>query len=243
MRGYPHNVRFRLRKLGVHTDYMVNASIRAIVVEDDSLTRLSLVAALEQSGINVLAHTGNAGEALAEALRLKPNLALLDLHLGSGPTGIDVARALRRTDPSIGIVFLTSYDDPRLLTPSLPPLPAGSQYITKRSVSDLAVLLEAIDRSISTKRSSARQHIPAFGELSDVQIETLRLVAQGLSNAEIAKRRFVKPKSVELTISRVAKALGITSDSTQNQRVHIAKVYFRALGIDVAEPDDDQHAI
>lgn len=222
---------------------MANSELRAMVVEDDALTRLSLVAALEQSGINVVVHTGNAGESIASAIKLKPNVALLDLHLGIGPTGLDVARALRRTDPSIGIVFLTSFDDPRLLTPSLPPLPAGSQYLTKRSVSDLSVLLEAIERSISTKRSSARQHIPAFGELSDVQVETLRLVAQGLSNAEIAKRRFVKPKSVELTISRVAKALGIASDSTQNQRVHIAKVYFRAIGGEGHEPVDDQHAL
>lgn len=222
---------------------MGNLSLRALVVEDDSLTRLSLVAALEKSGLNVVAHSGNAGEALAEARKLKPNVALLDLHLGIGPTGIDVARALRRTDPSIGIVFLTSYDDPRLLTPSLPPLPAGAQYLTKRSVSDLNVLLEAIQNSMSTKRSAAQQHIPAFGDLSDVQIETLRLVAQGLSNAEIAKRRFVKPKSVELTISRVAKALGIASDSTQNQRVHIAKVYFRAAGSEVIEPIDEHHEI
>jgi DNA-binding NarL/FixJ family response regulator len=222
---------------------MGNLSLRALVVEDDSLTRLSLVAALEQSGITVVAHSGNAGDALAEAGKLKPNVALLDLHLGIGPTGIDVARALRRTDPSIGIVFLTSYDDPRLLTPSLPPLPAGSQYVTKRSVSDLKVLLIAIQNSISTKRAAAQQHIPAFGDLSDVQIETLRLVAQGLSNSEIAKRRFVKPKSVELTISRVAKSLGITNDSTQNQRVHIAKVYFRAVGNEVFETSEENHAI
>jgi two-component system nitrate/nitrite response regulator NarL len=222
---------------------MGNTALRALVVEDDSLTRLSLVAALEKSGIFVAAHTSTAGEAIAEASKTRPNVALLDLHLGNGPTGIDVARALRRTDPSIGIVFLTSYDDPRLLTPSLPPLPAGSRYLTKRSVTDLKILLDAIGASMSTKRSAASQHIAAFGDLSDVQIETLRLVAQGLSNAEIAKRRFVKPKSVELTISRVAKALGIAQDSSQNQRVHIAKVYFRAVGSEVAEVPDDHHRI
>jgi len=222
---------------------MGNLAIRALVVEDDSLTRLSLVAALEQSGVQVIGHTALAGEAIAAAKKSKPNVALLDLHLGTGPTGIDVARALRRTDPSIGIVFLTSFDDPRLLTPNLPPLPGGSQYLTKRSVSDLSILLQAISNSMSTRRGASSQHIPAFGELSDIQIETLKMVAQGLSNAEIAKRRFVKPKSVELTISRVAKALGIVQDSSQNQRVHIAKVYFRAVGNEFAEIADDNHAI
>lgn len=213
----------------MHTEPM---GLRALVVEDDAFTRLSLVAALEQQGVTVVAQAANVADALAEVKSKPTSVALLDLHLGNGPTGVDLAQALRRKDPKIGIVFLTSYDDPRLLHSSMPPLPAGSQYLTKQSITDMDVLLHAINDSLSTKRSAAKQHIPAFGNLSDVQIETLRLVAQGLSNAEIARRRFVKPKSVELTISRVAKALGITQDSSQNQRVHIAKVYFRALGVD-----------
>ena len=210
-------------------------TLRAIVVEDDSFTRLSVVAALEQSGIEVVSQVATAAEALNDAAKYHPEVALLDLHLGAGPTGIDVAQAFRRKNPKIGIVFLTSYDDPRLLHPSLPQMPAGSQYLTKRSVTDLNVLLHAINDSISTKRSATQKTLPAFGNLSDVQIETLRLVAQGLSNAEIAKRRFVTAKSVEVTISRVAKALGIAPDSAQNQRVHIARIYFRALGNDENE--------
>jgi len=206
--------------------------LRALVVEDDNFTRLSLVAALEQRGIEVVLQTGSAGDAVAASKDLVVSVAVLDLHLGSGPSGIDVAHALRRKNPSIGIVFLTSFSDPRLLNPSLPPLPGGSQYITKQSVTDIDTLVKAIMDSVTIKREVKPEHNHAFGNLSDIQIETLRLVAQGLTNAEIAKRRFVKPKSVELTINRVAKALGITADATQNQRVHIAKVYFRAIGAD-----------
>lgn len=206
--------------------------LKAMVVEDDNFTRLSLVAALEQRGITVVLQTGSAGEAVAASKTTAVSVALLDLHLGSGPSGIDVAHALRRVDPKIGIVFLTSFSDPRLMNPSLPPLPGGSQYVTKQSVTDINVLFQAINDSMSTKRQDRQEQNPAFGNLSDIQIETLRLVAQGLTNAEIAKRRFVKPKSVELTINRVAKALGIPADATQNQRVHIAKVYFRAIGVD-----------
>ncbi len=206
--------------------------LRALVVEDDNFTRLSLVAALEQRGVEVVLQTGSAGDAVAATKDLIVSVAVLDLHLGSGPSGIDVAHALRRKNPSIGIVFLTSFSDPRLLNPSLPPLPGGSQYITKQSVTDIDTLFKAIMDSVTIKREVKPEHNHAFGNLSDIQIETLRLVAQGLTNAEIAKRRFVKPKSVELTINRVAKALGITADATQNQRVHIAKVYFRAIGVD-----------
>ena len=205
------------------------------MVEDDNFTRLSLVAALEQKGITVVVQTGSAGEAVAASKKTPVSVAILDLHLGGGPSGIDVAHALRRVNPKIGIVFLTSFSDPRLMNPSLPPLPGGSQYVTKQSVTDISVLFNAIKNSMSTRREDRPEHNPAFGNLSDIQIETLRLVAQGLTNAEIAKRRFVKPKSVELTINRVAKSLGISADSTQNQRVHIAKVYFRAIGVDHEE--------
>jgi DNA-binding NarL/FixJ family response regulator len=62
-------------------------------------------------------------------------------------------------------------------------------------------------------------------------------MAQGLSNAEISKRRFVTEKSVETSIARLAKVMGLTNDPGQNQRVHMARVYFRALGVDAGDAD------
>jgi DNA-binding NarL/FixJ family response regulator len=203
-----------------------------LVVEDDAFTRLTLVATLTSQGFTIVHESGSASSAVLAAQKLMPRIAVLDLHLGEGPTGIDVARSLRRQNPSIGIVFLTSYDDPRFLNAHLQPPPGGSQYLTKKSVTSVEVLVGALRNSlVASGIAPARIQLPAFGHLTDVQVETLRLVAQGHSNAEIAKRRFVKEKSIERTIARVAKALGIRNDTAQNQRVHIAKVYFRALGL------------
>ena len=67
-------------------------------------------------------------------------------------------------------------------------------------------------------------------DLTQVQIETLRMVAQGLSNVEIAHQRFVSEKAVEQTISKIAKALGIPVATNQNQRVHSARIFFRLAG-------------
>jgi len=206
-------------------------ALKVLVLEDDPFTRLSVVSALRHFGFNVVAEEADPASALEMASLSNPEVAMLDLHLGKGATGLDVAKELRRVNPRIGIVMLTSFEDPRLLGPSLPPVPKGTVYLTKRSVQNLTLLKKAVTQAAEQAVGNSEvEHVSAFGKLTDIQIETLRLVAQGLSNSEIAKQRFVKEKSVELTISRVAKSLGILNSPSANQRVHIARVYFRSIG-------------
>lgn len=207
-------------------------TLRVLVLEDDPFTRLSIVAALRHFGFDVVAEEAEPGKAIERARAVKPEVAMLDLHLGKGATGLDVAKELRRVNPRIGIVMLTSFEDPRLLGPSLPPVPKGTVYLTKKSVQNLALLKAAVnDAATAALDNSEPENVSAFGRLSDVQIETLRLVAEGLSNSEIAKRRFVTEKSVEVTISRVMKSLGISASAELNQRVHVAGIYFRSIGV------------
>jgi DNA-binding NarL/FixJ family response regulator len=206
--------------------------LRVVVVEDDAFTRTMLVSTLSQAGLSVILETGSAAEAVQKAPNLKPAVAVLDLHLGIGPTGIDVAHALRRNDPAIGIIFLTSYSDPRLLDANLPPMPGNSQYLTKESVIQLEVLLQAISNSLVNKSAKTKFKTTSnMNTLTDIQIEVLRLLADGMSNSEIAKRRVVSEKSIEVTIARIAKTLNLAKDSSRNQRVHMAKAYFAALGM------------
>lgn len=204
---------------------------RVAIVEDDALTRLTLASALRANGMTVVIETASGSQAVKEYDLARPHVALLDLHLGTGPTGIDVAIALRAKSPTIGIVFLSSFEDPRLLNANLPSLPLRSVYLTKSQISDIAVLKDALAQSVSKQPTRGTvQKETVLGNLSDIQLETLRLMSQGLSNAEIAKRRSVTEKAVELAIARLAKSLGIQQDSSRNQRVHIANVYFRAIG-------------
>lgn len=207
--------------------------MRVALVEDDAFTRLTLASSLRAQGLQVVIDTGSASQALLEFEQAKPHVALLDLHLGKGPTGIDVASAFRAQAPNIGLVFLSSFEDPRLLNSGLPPLPYRSVYLNKNDISDIWNILEAIKISVDkTARvpTSVKTTSSPIAALTDVQLDTLRLMSQGLTNAEIAKRRTVTEKSVELAISRLAKTLGVEKDSTINQRVHMANVYFRALG-------------
>jgi len=217
-------------------------SIRAIIAEDDDFTRLMISTALASQGIEVISSESNASQALEQGLKIKPDLAILDLHLGKGPTGVDVAVELRRNIPKIGILILTSFEDSRLLNPNLPDLPFGSVYLNKKAVSEINVLMNSIKQAVDyrswrVKEAQGSGQKSTITELTDVQLETLRLMAQGLSNAEIAKRRFVTEKSVETSIARLAKLMGLDADPSKNQRVHMAKVYFRALGADPGAED------
>ena len=208
--------------------------IKILVVEDDAFTRTTLCNALRLHRLNVVGEAPSPSIAMGMVNKLSPDVVLIDLDLGKGPTGIDLAHAIRSAKPNTGIVFLTSYDDPRFHRPNLPALPPGSEYLVKRSVSDIEQITKAIIRAVNAgnilqKKPRIRSSSIGvqFSELSDIQVETIRLVSLGMTNAEIAKTRFITEKSVEQTINRVAKILSLAKDSTQNQRVHIARTFFR----------------
>lgn len=199
-----------------------------VVLEDDSFTRATLVTALKAEGFEVFP-AASAAEALEHS---DADAALLDLHLGAGPNGVDVGVELRRKNPSIGLVFLTSFEDPRLMKASLDELPAGSSYLVKRQVFETEQLSLALRASMRASEGgkTISSIPPQFSKLTSVQLETLRLIARGLSNSEIARQRDVSEKSIEQTIARIAKALGLPANATQNNRVNIARVYFRLTG-------------
>jgi len=134
-----------------------------------------------------------------------------------------LAHELKQFNAGIGIVFLTSYADPRLLAPSST-LPKGSVYLSKAQVRDISHLTKAISRAIQGKGVTPSSQ-SKFRDLTTIQIETLQLLAQGLSNAEIAKRRYVTEKSVEKLISRIAKMLGFEAMPEHNQRVQLARSF------------------
>jgi len=208
-----------------------------MVVEDDSFTRSTLCTALTSLGIKIVAETGSIKDAISLAREHKPDACLIDLDLGKGPTGIDLAYALRKLKSDIGIVFLTTYDDPRFLRSNMSVLPGGAEYLVKKSVKDILVVVSTLQRAIDSgknvgERNLIQSSLPRTQnlELTDLQVETLRLVSQGLTNTEIAKLRFITEKSVEQTLSRISKTLSIPKDSTHNQRVHMARVFFRNSG-------------
>lgn len=201
--------------------------MRLLVVDDDDFSRTTVAAALAGQGMDIVATGAGVAEAMQAPL-VDVDVAVLDLDLGDGPTGIDLAHALRRVNPAIGIVLLTSFSDPRLLASSLADLPDASAYVVKQSLTDIRMLTTAIEGCSPDSANSAAP--PPRVPLTDAQVETLRLLAYGLSNAEIARVRVVTEKSVEQAIKRAALALDIDSGPTANQRVALARAFFDLTG-------------
>lgn len=208
------------------------STLRVVIVDDDPFTRTALSSMVEALTYDVVASAASAAEALYVAKHAKVDVAVLDLDLGEGPTGIDLARGIRRADPQTGIVLLSTYTDPRLIGHNQAALPKGTVYVVKSTVTSREVLDSAIKEAVAAAGSAI--HWPAAQpptvQFTALQLELMRMIAGGDSNAEIARRRVVTERSVEKSIQRLIKDLGIRASPEQNQRVLIAQAYHRLTG-------------
>lgn len=202
---------------------------RVLIVEDDGFTRMLLRSQVEQLGHTVTADAASATRALTAVASAAPDVALLDLDLGRGPTGIDLAFALRERFAQIGIVLLTSYADTRLIGDQRP-LPPGTLALVKRSLEEPNQLDDALCMALASPLGSERAVDHSRIRLSDGQIEILRLVANGFSNAEIAKRRTLSESAVIKAVGRLVDQLGLQPQPGDNQRVLLTQAYFRLTG-------------
>ena len=208
------------------------ASTRVLVVDDHPFALATLTAALTGRGIDVRG-ASTAREAHAIAIAARPSVALLDLDLGAGPTGIDLAYALRKALPAIGICILTSFRDPRLAGSGLPALPIGALYLCKADVADITKVTDAIEMLEHSPLTRRPPHNMASGPtvaLTDTQMEVLLLVGDGMTTADIAERRGVSTGAVEQTIARICERLDIPKNASRNQRVQLVQALHRLRG-------------
>lgn len=213
-----------------------------LVASDDAFELATLSTALRLHSINIVAeaHTQEIASNLYKFL--SPQVVLIDLQFADAEA-LDLVNKFRKVNPLLGVVLMTACPDLRLLGLIEKQIPTGAQVILKKSVADLSVVSHAITNAIvavaekkkmSWIDSHGSLHENAFKsvltDFTDIQIETFRLLAMGLSNSEIAKVRFVSEKSVEQIVARIAQHLRITPDRSQNLRVVLTGEYFKWIG-------------
>ena len=206
---------------------------RVLLVDDDPLITRLLWEVLEQRGFEVAAahSVANARDAL---LAFDPDIALVDLEMGGGPSGVDMAHLIHERHPGVVIIILTRYPD--LATAGFPDatLPPGAGFIRKDLVEDPDQIVAAIDAVVAERTDEVRHDrdgVRAFDVLTPAQLEVLTLMSQGFDNDAIATRRGCSVSSVANLIAEIYKRLGIDPRGELNPRVEAVRQFAQVSGL------------
>ena len=191
--------------------------MRVIVADDQRVVREGLVTLLGTlPGVEIVGAASDGAEALELAVREAPDVVLMDLRM---PTmdGVEATRAIREARPQSQVVVLTTYADDESIVSALQAGAIG--YLTKDAARDdiaraldaaasgQAILDAAVQSRLLEALSSPTRPVAAGGEfpggLTTREAEVLGLIAEGLSNAEIAGRLFVSEATVKTHVNHV----------------------------------------
>ncbi len=196
--------------------------VRVVVVDDHDLFRTGLKTLLEEQGVNVVGEAPNGQTAIRLASELAPDVVVMDLNM-PGLTGVETTRKLAGIAPLTRVVVLTiSADDDDVMDAVM----AGAcGYLLKdSSIQELIVGIRAaaageslispqiaakVLRRLRAQSSSEDAAETIRAELSDREIEVLKLIANGKDNAQIARELFISPKTVKNHISNILMKLQI----------------------------------
>lgn len=206
---------------------------KLLVVEDEPLMASLLAESLTAANFNVET-APDAAKARKVIDRFDPDILLLDISLGDGPSGVHLAHAVHETRPDIAILILTKHPDAKSATADGLDLPPNVGFLRKHLVNDMSYLLNAIEKVLTDRHSEVRQDQPVtspIAQLSSQAIKVLALVAKGYNNTEIALRMDLSIKSVERWIETIYRELNIDSKGAINPRVEAARQYYLIAGI------------
>lgn len=197
-----------------------------MLVEDEEFTRNMVAEMLTTSGVTV-SSVDTVAKAIATIDSFDPHVVLTDLDLGHGPDGADLLLKVFKDRPWTGMVIMTAHASPELAISDASRIPDPTVYIVKSEIKSIANLLLAIEESIE-RTGKFQKSMAAVSEkitITASQAEILRMIADGLSNASIAKERDITLRAAEALIQRTFQALGVNSDPTINPRVVAVRMW------------------
>jgi DNA-binding NarL/FixJ family response regulator len=193
--------------------------IRVQLVDDHPVVRAGLAGILHaEPDIEVVGEAGSADEAVAVARSVQPDVVLMDLRMPGGD-GVVATAGVLAAAPSARVVVLTTYETDADILRAVESGAAG--YLLKdASRAELVAAIRAAARgetvlapSVATRLIDRMRRPPAADALSPREVEVLRLVARGLSNAEIGRELFISEATVKTHLLRAFAKLGV-SDRT-----------------------------
>jgi DNA-binding NarL/FixJ family response regulator len=195
--------------------------LRLLVVDDHEVVREGLVALLDRrSGFEVVAQAGSVAEALDAAARFEPDLVIMDVRLPDG-SGIEACREIRAARRETRVVMLTSYPDEEAVLSAI--IAGASGYLLKQIRGrDLVTALEGVGRGESlldpavtekvlerVRRMATGSATDELADLTSQERKILLLVADGMTNKEIASEVFLSDKTVKNYVSSILSKLNL----------------------------------
>ncbi len=219
--------------------------MRVVIVEDHALLREGIAALLTENGIEVVASAADGAGLLRIVEGHKPDLAICDVRLPPTFTdeGIRAALEARRRHPELAILVLSQYVEPAYSSELLATGESGVGYLLKERVSEVRAFVDAVKRvaaggtaldrevvsSLVREHSASASDAP-LDQLTARERETLELIAQGRSNAAVARELVVTTGAVEKHISNIFAKLGLPATDDDHRRVLAVLTYLRATG-------------
>jgi DNA-binding NarL/FixJ family response regulator len=203
---------------------------RVVVADDDVLLREGLASLLERSGFEILGQAGDGRELVALVREHIPDLVLVDIRMPPTHTteGLEAARAIREDFPDMGVVVLSAFVD---VEHAVELLASGSRsgYLLKSRVTNVGDFIETLERivrggsvvdpALVQELVAARRVDDPLEELTPREREVLALMAEGRSNAGIARRLWVTEGTVEKHVHSILAKLRLSETGDDHRRV------------------------
>jgi len=219
--------------------------MRVVIVEDQALLREGIVALLREQGVDVVAQAEDAAGLLRIVAGHKPDVAIVDVRLPPSFTdeGLRAAIEARERRPDLGILILSQYVEPVYTAELLASGQGGIGYLLKERVGEVRAFVDAVQRVANGGTALDREVVAelmrsreghsgdaALDELTPREREVLGLMAEGRTNAAIARAMVVTSGAVEKHISSIFGKLDLPSTDDDHRRVLAVLTYLRAGG-------------
>ena len=213
--------------------------MRIVIAEDTVLLREGLAGLLEDAGHEVVARVGDADALLVVVAEHEPDLAVIDVRMPPDydHEGMRAAAEIRRDYPQTAVLVLSQHVETRYAL-ELVATGGGFGYLLKERVLDVSDFLDAarrvceggsaLDPEVVATLLSPQSRDDPLGELTPREREVLALMAEGRTNAAIAKRLWLTERTVETHVRSILGKLGLPVGGDDHRRVLAVLTYLRA---------------
>ncbi len=203
---------------------------RVVLADDDVLLREGLASLLDRSGFDVVGQAGDGARLLALVRSAQPDLAIIDIRMppAHATEGLQAAQVIRQELPGTAIIVLSAHVE---VDEAIELLAGGERlgYLLKSRVTDVAEFIDTVERitagasvvdpSLVQELVKARRRRDPLDILSPRERDVLALMAEGASNAGVARRIFVTEGTVEKHVRSILTKLDLPESDTEHRRV------------------------